>query len=181
MENIFDNNYASIRLCFVTLPENHEELYRTILSVLLSEGKSSEDITKIIDDAEHAFFTIATDPLDITAITLIKVPRDTDKKLYVDLQIKSTSPLVQVKVEAALLSILQNYITDENDKAIIEDTKPFYQELQNFEMSLNVLESSFQDISDQNNSNIWERLKTTLKSLQRTQEHIRFTIHQFNS
>ncbi|CAO3611829.1 unnamed protein product [Cunninghamella echinulata] len=181
MENIFDNSHTTIHLCFVSQPENHDGLYRTILSVLLSEGKSSEDITKIIDDAEHAFFSLATDPLDIITITLIKVPKDTDKKLYVDLQIKSTNPLVQLKVEAALLSILQNYITDENDKAIIEDTKSFYQELQNFEMSLNVLESSFQDISDLNNSNIWEKLKTTLGFLQRTQDHIRFTIHQFNN
>lgn len=51
---------------------------------------------------------------------------DSEEKLYVDLQIRSTNPLVRLKVEVALLSRLQNYITDENDKAIIKGIKFIY-------------------------------------------------------
>ncbi|KAI8089910.1 uncharacterized protein BX664DRAFT_144337 [Halteromyces radiatus] len=173
--------HSTVQLRFVT-PENNDDLYRSILMTLLSEGKSREDICRIIDNAESAYFTLATHPTYPVAITLSKVPGPIKEDLYVIIQIQCINPLVLVQIEASLLSRLQPYILEEKDDELQKQhTTSSYQIQQQLDDKLASLQTLYRkQYQTGSQTRLMEELQATLDISRQLQNDTWLPIHNFS-
>ncbi|KAI8341303.1 hypothetical protein BC941DRAFT_204703 [Chlamydoabsidia padenii] len=186
---------SNIRLRFVA-PTNIDTSYRSIMPTLLSEGKTSDEVRNLIDDAEHAYLILATHPMDPVAIAMSKVdgigPPGID--LYVNIQLRCLNTLVLIKIEEALLSRIQPYTKSDDDDGGINadehnrssnniDSTTFYKTYQQLEGQLDSLEKHYQrhhQGKEADRDDIWHSLQATW-DLSRKVHHDRWlSLYDFN-
>ncbi|CAO3590537.1 unnamed protein product [Absidia cylindrospora] len=182
--NILNYETSNIRLRFVA-PANADELYRNLLSTLLSEGKSSDEVKRLIDDAEHAYLSLGAHPLFPATITLSKVSAKPDQDLHVNIQLCSLSGFVLVKVERSLLSRLQPYTTDDDGDDIganlnMQDSSAYYRTHRLLEDHLISLEKCYQQEDTDNDDDIWQKFKTAWDTIRQIQNDTWLCIHDFS-
>ncbi|ORZ12844.1 hypothetical protein BCR42DRAFT_78031 [Absidia repens] len=182
--NILNYETSNIRLRFVA-PANADDLFRNILSTLLSEGKSSDEVERLIDDAEHAYLSLGSHPLFPATITLSKVSVKPNQDLHVNIQLCSLSALVLAKIETSLLSRLQPYAMDDDGDNTganlnMQDSSAYYQTHRLLENQLVSLEKCYQQEDTDNDDEIWQKFKTTWDTIRQLQNDTWLCIHDFS-
>ncbi|KAF7732760.1 hypothetical protein EC973_000032 [Apophysomyces ossiformis] len=90
------------------------EAYRSILSSLLQEGRTSEEMKSILQSAEKAVFILAAYPQFPVVVT---IARDDAISTRVHLKITSQNTYVLLKVQSAILGRLESRMVSDTAKA----------------------------------------------------------------
>ncbi|CAO3677430.1 unnamed protein product [Rhizopus stolonifer] len=114
-KKLFYNKSIHIR-CSID-PSLTDEQYRSILPSLLNEGRTVDEIKRIMLNAEHAYFTLASFPASPIVLKLSKTSMN-----ELDITIQCAHPPALFKTEASLVSrLFHYYIKDESQSTLLNE------------------------------------------------------------
>ncbi|KAI9272245.1 hypothetical protein EDC94DRAFT_595841 [Helicostylum pulchrum] len=155
-KSLFD--YKSVHVqCLIDL-HTTDQTYQSILSSILSEGKTIDEMNSILLSAEQALFTIAAFPACPIIIELTRV-----SSTVIDFCIQCVYSPALFRVEASFISrLLDQFIQIPSDKTTSVKYATFLKTMKSLEHSILELQETYQ--SSQNN-NLVNQLKTSIDLL----------------
>ncbi|KAI8877831.1 hypothetical protein K501DRAFT_197267, partial [Backusella circina FSU 941] len=139
-----------------------QETYRCILSKLLNDGRTVQDIQQIIYDAEKAYYILAAFPASPIVLSLSRLS-DTE----LELRFECHNPIALFKNEASLLIRLYFISLGNRDQDI--QNAELLEELRSLEETIVSLQDQYHDSSKQGSPEtdtlLWENLKKAVEKM----------------
>ncbi|KAG2232927.1 hypothetical protein INT48_006181 [Thamnidium elegans] len=155
-KSLFDYKSVHIR-CLIDL-HTTDKTYKSILSSILNEGKTMDEMKSILLHAEQALFTIAAFPACPVIIELTRV-----SSTMIDFCIQCVYSPALFRVEASFISrLLDHFIQIPSDKTTSLKYATFLKTMKSLEHSILELQETYQ--LSQNN-NLVNQLKTSIDLL----------------